>query len=43
MVVTPELLRAFTILSPLPEATLNQLAEQASLRKFVRRGIVLSA
>lgn len=43
MVVTPELLGAFPILKPLPKAVLANLAEQSTLRKFSRRGIVLSA
>lgn len=43
MVVTPELLSAFPILKPLPKTVLSHLAEQSSLKKFSRRGIVLSA
>lgn len=43
MVVTPELLSAFPILKPLPQPVLAQLAEQSNLRKFARRGVVLSA
>lgn len=43
MVVTPELLSTFAILKPLPEAVLSQLAQQSSLRKFARRGVVLKA
>ena len=43
MAVTPELLSSFAILKPLPEAVLSQLAQQSSLRKFARRGIVLNA
>lgn len=41
--VTPELLSTFAILKPLPEAVLSQLAQQSSLRKFARRGVVLKA
>lgn len=43
MVVTPELLSAFPILKPLSQNILRQLAEQSTLKKFSRRGIVLSA
>lgn len=43
MVVTPELLSAFPILKPLPKAVLSELAEQSTLKKFARRGIVLTA
>jgi len=43
MVVTPELLSAFPILKPLPKPALEQLAEQSTVRKFARRGIVLTA
>ena len=43
MVVTPELLSAFPILKPLPKPVLSQLAEQSSLKKFARRGVVLTA
>ena len=43
MVVTPELLRSFPILKPLADDVLTQLAQQSTLRKFVRRGIVLNA
>ncbi len=43
MVVTPELLSTFPILRPLPDPVLRQLAPQCSLRKFARRGIVLTA
>lgn len=43
MVVTPELLSAFPILKPLPKTVLAPLAEKSSLKKFSRRGIVLSA
>lgn len=43
MVVTPELLSAFPILKPLPKEILTHLASISMLRKFSRRGIVLSA
>ncbi len=43
MVVTPELLSSFAILKALPEAVLTELAQQSSLLKFARRGIVLNA
>jgi CRP-like cAMP-binding protein len=43
MLVTPELLSAFPSLKLLPEATLSQLAQQSSLLKFARRGIILRA
>ena len=43
MVVTPELLSAFPILKPLPTAVLARLAANSVLKKFSRRGIVLSA
>lgn len=43
MVVTADLLSAFPLLKTLPRATLQALAQQASLQKFNRRGIVLSA
>jgi len=43
MVITPELLRAFPVLNPLPEPVLMQLAEQSSLKKFARRAIILNA
>ena len=43
MVVTPKLLSSFTILKPLPEAVLSQLAQHSSLRKFARRVVVLKA
>lgn len=43
MVVTPELLSAFPILKPLPRPALEQLAEQSSVKKYARRGIVLTA
>ena len=43
MVVTPDLLRAFPILKPLPSTVLNQIANYSELRKYSRRGIVLRA
>ncbi|MEQ8313556.1 MAG: Crp/Fnr family transcriptional regulator [Gammaproteobacteria bacterium] len=43
MVVTPELLGAFPILKPLPRPVLEQLAEQSMLKKFARRGVVMTA
>ncbi len=43
MVVTPELLSAFPILKLLPMPVLEQLAEQSSLEKYSRRGVVLTA
>jgi len=43
MLVTPDLLSTFRSLKSLSEATLSQLAEQSTVRKFARRGVVLSA
>jgi CRP-like cAMP-binding protein len=43
MIATPELLRAFPILKPLPLAVLENLAKKSILKKFSRRGIVLNA
>lgn len=43
MVVTPQLLSSFPILRPLPEAVLSALAQHCSIRKFIRRGVVLQA
>ena len=43
MVVTPDLLRSFSILKTLADNDLLGLAQQSSLRKFTRRGIVLNA
>ena len=43
MLATPDLLSTFRSLKPLSEATLIQLAEQSTVRKFARRGVVLSA
>ncbi len=43
MVITPELLSTFPLLSPLPEAVLSQLAKQSTLQKCARRAIVLNA
>lgn len=41
--VTPELLGAFPILKPLPEAVLGRIAANSKIKKFSRRGVVLSA
>ena len=43
MVVTTELLSTFPLLKPLSQPMLDQLAQQAVLRKFSRREIVLKA
>ncbi|MDA1370918.1 MAG: Crp/Fnr family transcriptional regulator [Proteobacteria bacterium] len=43
MVVSPELLSSFPILKPLSPDILRDLAQKSELRKFSRRGIVLSA
>jgi len=43
MVVTPELLRSFSILKTLADSDLLGLAQQSSLRKYTRRAIVLNA
>ena len=43
MVVTPQLLKTFPLLSGLPDATLDELAAQSSVRKAPRRAIVLNA
>jgi CRP-like cAMP-binding protein len=43
MVVTAELLSAFPLLKTLPDNILAELAKQATVNKFNRRGIVLSA
>lgn len=43
MVVTPELLRSFSILKTLADDDLLALAQQSALRKFSRRAIVLNA
>jgi CRP/FNR family cyclic AMP-dependent transcriptional regulator len=43
MAVTPELLSTFAIFKPLPETVLGELAKQATLSKFARRGVVLRA
>lgn len=43
MVVTPELLKSFPLLKPLPDPVLAQLAQHSTLHKFARRGIVLNA
>ena len=43
MVVTPELLRTFSILEPFPEQTLNELAEHSSLQRYARRSVIMNA
>jgi CRP/FNR family cyclic AMP-dependent transcriptional regulator len=43
MAVTPELLSTFAIFKPLPGPILTELAKQATLNKFARRGVVLRA
>ncbi len=43
MVVTPELLSVFPILKSLSQPALRQLAEQSVMKKFARRGVVLTA
>lgn len=43
MLVTPELLSSFPSLKHLPRPSLEQLAQQSSVRKFARRGVVLNA
>jgi len=43
MVVTPDLLKTFSILKPFPEPTLNRLAECSSLQRYARRSVVLNA
>lgn len=43
MAVTPELLSTFALFKALPEAVLSELAKQATLNKFARRGVVLRA
>ncbi len=43
MQVTPELLSAFPSLKPLPPATLARLAQESEVRKFARRGVVMTA
>ena len=43
MVVTPQLLKTFPLLSGLPDATLDEVAGQSSVRKAARRAIVLNA
>ena len=43
MLVTPELLSSFPILKPLHHDVLSQLAQQSSVQKFARRGVVLRA
>jgi len=43
MVVTSQLLKTFPLLSGLPDATLDEVAAQSSVRKAARRAIVLKA
>jgi len=43
MAVTLELLGAFPILNSLPESTLTTIADNSSIRKFSRRGVVMAA
>jgi CRP-like cAMP-binding protein len=43
MAVTHELLSTFEIFKPLPDSALAELAKQATLSKFARRGVVLRA
>jgi len=43
MVVTPELLRTFSILEPFPEPTLSKLAECSSLQRYARRSVIMNA
>ena len=43
MVVTPQLLKIFPLLSGLPDASLEELAAQSTVRKAPRRSIVLNA
>jgi CRP/FNR family cyclic AMP-dependent transcriptional regulator len=43
MVVTPELLRFFPLLKPLPQASLEQLAPACSVQRLARRAVVLQA
>jgi CRP/FNR family transcriptional regulator, cyclic AMP receptor protein len=43
MLVTPELLGTFPSLKPLPAPLLQQLAQQSSVQRFARRGVVLKA
>lgn len=43
MAVTHELLSTFEIFKPLPDFALAELAKQATLSKFARRGVVLRA
>ena len=43
MVVTPELLRTFSILEPFPEQILNGLAECSSLQRYARRSVIINA
>lgn len=41
--ITPDLLRRFPVLKPLPESVLLQLARQSTIKKCARRAIVLNA
>jgi len=43
MMVTPDLLGVFPILKPLPKVVLTHIAATSELKKFSRRGVVLSA
>ena len=43
MEVTTELLSKFPILTSLPKAALETIAEQSAVKKFARRGVVLKA
>ena len=43
MVVTPELLRTFSILEPFPELTLSKLAKCSYLQRYARRSVVMNA
>lgn len=43
MVVTPDLLKAFSILEPFPEPIISRLAEASSLQRYARRSVVLNA
>ncbi|MEC8859651.1 MAG: Crp/Fnr family transcriptional regulator [Pseudomonadota bacterium] len=43
MLVTPELLGTFPSLKPLPLPLLQQLAQQSTVQRFARRGVVLKA
>lgn len=43
MMVTPELLSTFPVLKPLPMTLLEKLAAQSVLKKFSRRGVVMTS